>query len=295
MRQAHLRYTAFTLVEVLVSVTILASMLLVITTLLSAINRSWIAGEQQVSEFQDGRAIVEIIARELAQASVSPSLQFVQNPPLPSNANQRANSDSIFWQAPIASTSAGNLAEIGYYLTADYQLMRFYVPPTDTTDYLIFSPAGQPTEIGAPWVTNVQSLSNPVGKGILAFWIRCFDTNGDLIPWYFNNGGTQPLKFNSLAHFKPATPGISGSFTYVSQSPTATARANVLPATVELTIVSLDSRTFARAPNIPAQIAQNSPDDLPSVRDAFSGELLSNGIRTAHAFSTRVKLANAPQ
>src|SRR3954462_7645328 len=119
---------AFTLVEVLIATVILSVLVLLLTSLLSAVHRTWIAGEQQVSEFQDGRAICELISRELSQAVISPSLQFVQNPSLPSSLGQRPNSDSIFWQVPGASTTSGNLAEVGYYLTADFELKRFYVP-----------------------------------------------------------------------------------------------------------------------------------------------------------------------
>lgn len=293
---------AFTLVELLIATAILSLLVLLLTSLLSGINRAWVSGEQRVSEFQDGRAILELISRELSQAVISPNLQMVHNPTMPPGLNQRANSDSIFWQAPATTTTRGNLAEIGYYLTEDhantggdvYQLKRFFVPPTDATNYQIFTSPNQPTDNSAPWVTSFVSnpLSTPVSSGVLAFWVRCFDSNGDLIPWLSANAtGVGPLKFNSAAHFQPAIPGQTSSFRYTDAS--STARANLLPATVELTIVTLDPQTFKTDPSIPPQSPQNIPDDLPTVRDSFNQQLISNNIRAAHAFSTRVKLVNS--
>ena len=107
---------AFTLVELLIAITILVSIVLLLTAMVSGVSRAWTSGEQRVAQFQDGRAVLDLMARELSQAVISPSLQFVQNPTLPAAANQRAGSDSIFWQAPGTSTTSGNLAEIGYYL-----------------------------------------------------------------------------------------------------------------------------------------------------------------------------------
>jgi prepilin-type N-terminal cleavage/methylation domain-containing protein len=290
---------AFTLVEVLIATAILSLLILLLTSLLSGVHRTWVAGEQKVSEFQDGRAILELISRELSQAVISQKLQFVQNPTL-TGANQRLNSDSIFWQAPAAPTANGNLAEIGYYLTEDatktgadvYQLKRFYVPPIDNTNYKIFTTGYQPTDSSAPWVTSPTSLSNTVASGVIAFWVRCYDRNDDLIPWLSANvGAAAPLKFNSAAHFQPAIAGTSSSFKYTSA--TNTVRANLLPVAVELTLVTVDAQTFKRNPTIPAQTAQSGPSDLPVVSASFSQQLISNKITSARMFSTRVNLMNS--
>jgi hypothetical protein len=291
--QSGVANTGFTLAELLIATAILTFLVLVLTALLSGVNRAWVAGEQQVSEFQDGRAICELISRELSQAIISPNLQLVQNPSFPGGVNQRANSDSIFWQAPATSTGSGNIAEIGYYLTDNYELRRFFVPP-DNAKYAIFT--NVPTDTSAPWITTTFSsvefgaASSVVSQGVLAFWVRCFDGNGDLIPWL---SGAVPLKFNSAAHFQPAIPGQANSFKYTNAA--TTARANLLPATVELTIVTLDPQTFRRNPTVPAQTAQSAPDDLPSVITTFSQRLISNNIKSAHAFTSRVRLVNAGQ
>lgn len=296
---------AFTLVEVLIATAILSVLVLLLTSLLSSVNRAWVAGEQQVSEFQDGRAICELISRELSQAVISPNLQLVHNPSLPPGLKQRANSDSIFWQAPATSTTSGNLAEIGYYLTEDntktggdvYQLKRFFVPPTDGPNYQVFSSPNQPTDNSAPWVTSfvADPLSKTVSSGVLALWIRCFDRNGDLIPWLSSNAvGVGPLRFNSAAHFQPAIPGQSSSFKYTNAS--ATVRANLLPSAIEVTVITLDPQTFKRNPSIPGLPSwTTTPDDFPTIRDSYSQQLITNNLKTARPFATRVNLLNAGQ
>src|SRR3954471_22854160 len=247
MRRPNRNAGGSTLIELLIAFAILAFLVVLLASLVSGVNRAWTAGEQQVSEFQDGRAILELIGREVSQATISPSLQFVHDPDL-NGASQRSNSDCIFWQGPGPSTSAGSLAEIGYYLSDNYELKRFYVPPTDATNYQIFTAPNQPTDTSSPWLTNfiktTPTLSSTVTGGVLAFWARCLDINGDPIPWL----ATAPARFNSAAHFQPAIPGQTTSFRYTNV--TNTIRANVLPSTVELVIVTLDPRTFRRNPNI---------------------------------------------
>lgn len=300
----------FSLIELLVAIAALTLLVLLLVSLAGGVNRAWVAGEQQVSEFQDGRAILELISRELSQAVISPTLQFVQNPTLPAGFPIRAYSDQIFWMAPATSTASGNLSEIGYYLAEDrsnpaltgaeiYQLRRFCVPPSDVANYQIFTSPNQPTDYSAPWVSSFLGtavLSTPVASGVIAFWVRCFDTNGDLIPWLSANAtGVGPMKFNSRAHFQPAIPGIASSFKYTNAVSTVTA--DLLPTSVELTIVTLDPKTFQRNPSIPAQIGQATPDDLfnppgAGVATSFLQQLVSNNIKSAHLFTTRVRLAN---
>jgi prepilin-type N-terminal cleavage/methylation domain-containing protein len=303
------RLPGFSLIELLIATVILSALVVLLGSLLSTVGRAWTRGEQQTSEFQDGRAVLELIGRELAQAVISPNVQFIHDPSL-SGIPQRANSDCIFWAAPTNSTVAGSLAEVGYYLSENYtnnsgadvfQLKRFFVPPNDATNYQIFTSPNQPSDTGAPWVSNFitnQNLSTTVANGVLAFWARCLDRNGDPIPWPpagANAGG----RFNSAAHFQPATayPGPTASpspaFKYTNAA--TTARANVLPTTVELAIVTLDPKTFARNPNIPPLPSQNSPDDFSNVRDTFNQQLVTNNIKTARTFTTRVRLLNGNQ
>jgi prepilin-type N-terminal cleavage/methylation domain-containing protein len=305
MRVANEQSSAFTLVELLVAMTVLSLLVLLLASLLGGVNRAWISGEQQVESFQDGRAILELMSRELAPALISPKLQFVQNPTL-TGITQRANSGSLFWQAGLASTNNGNVSEVGYYLSENtaqhtFQLNRFFVAPTDAANYQIF--ANSPNDRNALWVTNfvaVPGLNTLLSDGVVAFWARCLDSNGDPIPWISSaatsNGDTAatPLQFNSAGHFQPAVPGLSGSFKYTSQP--STAQAHLLPATLELTIVTIDSKTMQRSrASVPALPVLTGPQDIPNAITTFNQNLITNNIRAARTFTTRVTLKQSGQ
>lgn len=304
------RARAFTLIEVLVALTILALLVIVLSSLLGAVNRAWVSSEQHVDTFQDGRAIVNLIGRELSQAVISPTLQFVTNPPVTDGGTDltRANSDSIFWLAPLRYSVAGSpsqtveLCEVGYYLDSNLNLKRFFVPPSDNTNYQIY--ASTPSDTTATWISPFVSntgVSTTVASNILAFWIRCFDGNGELIPWLSSPppSGGSPLHYNSAAHFQPATVGQLGSFKYTA---TSTARAHALPASVEITLVTMDERARKRDPIIPGMPHDagdtnspfvNGPADVPDAVDYFARKLVTNRINSARTFSARVVLTNA--
>ncbi len=272
-------WRAFTLIELLVSLTVLTLIVVALAALSGGTARIWSGGEQTVENNQTGRAVLEIIARELSQAVVSSKLPFVQDPVLPGDANQQTNTNSIFWVAPLSSTSSGNLCEIGYYLTNTCELKRFFVPPSDTANYKVLTAAPtdytlRPTGVSgnnndhskaALWATgfvtktdgNNRPVSNTVAGGVLNLFVRCLDINGDPIPWL-----NTALKYNSAEPMRPATPGVRNSTAVNASNPSSftytyfnagnpgdaqnTAPANLLPYAVELTLVTTDLKSLRR-------------------------------------------------
>ena len=275
---------AFTLVELLVSMVVLSIIVAAIAGLSNSTAQIWSGGERTVENNQTGRAMLEIIARELSQAVVSSRLPFVQNPTMPTDANQRTSNgitaDSIFWVAPLSSTNSGNLCEIGYYLTNTFELKRFFVPPSDAANYKVLTATPtdytpRPTGSGganghdhasaALWVTDFitakdssnRLVSNTVASGVLNLFIRCLDINGDPIPWLDTS-----LKYNSAEPMCPATPGQRNTFAPNLSNPSSfaytyynagsitdtqnTIPANLLPYAVEVTLVTVDLKTLRR-------------------------------------------------
>jgi prepilin-type N-terminal cleavage/methylation domain-containing protein len=292
-QRAHGR--AFTLIELLIAMTVLSLLVVLLASVTGGVNRAWVSAEQQVETFQDGRAILELISRELAQTVISPRLQFVSNPNVvdaTGHAINRANSDSIFWQASLTPATSGSLCEVGYYLTDTYELKRFFVPPTDAMNYQIF--AANPTDSSAPWVSNFvgnAALNTTVAKGVLAFWIRCFDLNGDPIPWLANDPAhlaATPLHFNSAAQFQSGIRGQTSSFKYTA---TSTAQAHLLPLAVEITLVTLDAKSLARSPgSVPPIPASADTSTVPDSIKSFNQRLITNNLKTARTFVTRVNI-----
>jgi prepilin-type N-terminal cleavage/methylation domain-containing protein len=282
----------FTLAEILIAVAVLTVLVLLLTSLASGVNKAWVIGEQRVQSFQDGRAILDLMSRELSQAVISPSLQLVTNPSLSGtagNANELQYSDSIFWQAPGQSTTSGNISEIGYYLTSSFRMQRFYVPPTDSSNYKIFAAA--PSDTTALWATDYvgnSALNSPLSDGVLGFWVRCLDSNGESIPWVPSGA---PIHFNSAARFQPAVPSQSGSFKYTS---TSTVQAHLLPTSVELTIITLDSKTLQRVRStIPPMRQATAPDQITTTVQLYNQDLANAHITSARTFSTIVRLKSS--
>jgi prepilin-type N-terminal cleavage/methylation domain-containing protein len=343
------RSSAFTLVELLIAITILSLLVVLLASLLSGVSRAWVSSEQQIGTFQDGRAITDLISRDLSQSVISPQLQFIQNPgnlstapnTLLTSTTQVANTESLFWQTVSASDALGNVNEVGYYLThrADsngiehFELRRFFVSPADprqppsapvaNPSYHIYDVPStvyynsSSTTIMPPWInlngknldparTDFEFWSSVVSDGVVGFWIRCLDRNGEAIPWLSSaDNSTSPIRYNSTAYFQPAIPGQAASFKYTKTS--STVKANLLPATVELTIVTVDSRTMQRKPTIPAVPAGVptgypdvsptgfGPEDIPNAIDWFNRQLITNGVKNARTFTTRVSLKNSGQ
>ena len=249
MNEAPSCLRAYSLLELLASMAVLMILVMFVTAIVSAVDRTWSAGEQRVETYQNGRAILDQIARDLAPALTSPSLQTVQNADVTallagSNTVQAANSDNLFWQAPGTVNTYGNIRELGYVLVKttgtplDYQLKRFCVAP-DTrypTPYPLPAAGTRAFQIydlpfnavTAPWLTNLtaanfQSSLTTLSQGVLGLWVRFLDRNGDPVPWLKDNpfySAGDPMKFNSAAAFTAATPGTANSFQYTESTDT---------------------------------------------------------------------------
>jgi len=174
-------------------------------------------------------------------------------------------------------------------------LKRFYVPPTDNTNYKIFTPGYLPTDTSAPWIINTSSLSNIVANGVIAFWVRCYDRNDDLIPGC-QRMPPEPRPLNSIQLRIFSQPRLLLCLRQTSNTPTQRPHGPIFfPRPSRITIVTLDLQTFRRNPTISPQTAQITPNDLGTVSATFSQQLITNHISSAHMFSTRVNLVNSGQ
>lgn len=143
-----------------------------------------------------------------------------------------------------------------------------------------------------PSRTDFEYFSSVVSDGVIGFWIRCLDANGDPISWLSTaDTSTDPIRFNSTAYFQPSIPGQTASFKYTK--PGSTAQANQLPSAVELTIIMVDSRTLMRKPVVPSIPSSTGATQIPSAITQMNNNLISNKITSARSFSSTVKLKNA--
>jgi len=253
---------AFTLLELLVAMTILALILVLFGSVFTATSKAWLSGEGNAERRRNVRAIADFISAELQGALlpvVDPAsggranLQFVINPPSARLSDTYRNADAIFWQAPLArETSFGEIAEVGYFVKwegAVPMLCRFFVNPSVKVEpkdgvegrivrnphFLIYD-----KEYPDAWLSTalVDEVVQPADilkgyKGLFAeyvagLWIRSYGIDGQELP----------RSFDSRIGYACTFPGAAGSSGIVE-------RRN-LPATVQVSLAQIDSRYAAR-------------------------------------------------
>jgi uncharacterized protein (TIGR02599 family) len=68
---------AFTLIELLLSMTILSVLMLIVTNVISVVQKTWVRANSRVSEFREARGAFDTIARNLSQATLNVYWQSV--------------------------------------------------------------------------------------------------------------------------------------------------------------------------------------------------------------------------
>lgn len=321
----------FTLVEVLVSMALLIFLMLVLVGVTEAASRAWRSGQSRTEAFQSARTSLEIMARELAPAVVDTRMQFVVAPgsilTQAGAMNVAEQSPALLWMAPHGED--GSLHCVGYYLSRDdvrrfYRLQRIYIAPPTTVKLSPYFPRMvnqsdlrdkdlRTSPVDARWFTRAWDVNtfdeenaqndavvvSSAADGVIALWAQCLDVLGNPVP-LLSKSSVHPasdLFFNSAAYFQVATStAFDGgvSFQYLAAS-AQTMKANRVPSAIDLTIVTIDSRTLARGMTIPAQVnvydSKGALDVDTSVRQ-FTALLQGVGVYTARTFSTRAKLVN---
>ncbi len=267
----------FTLVELLVSVAVLLLLMSLLLGILEPARKAWSRGRSQVEVAQKGRALAELIARDLNATVISPYLQFTQNPPLPNTANLLSNSDSVFFQS---IGDGGILSEVGYYVDADLRMKKLNVP-SGHAGFAIYNalPAGTVSWLQNASLFSDQQTNLTLAEGILGFWVRCLDAEGNSLPSNVAPKVTEAtwgalLKYDSA--FKLC--------------------AHRLPSYVEITVMALDSRAMERvkASGITLPVAAAPADsDAATYRQViadFQDQLIALNIPTAEIYRTVIRL-----
>ena len=279
------RRGAFTLLEMLVSVSVLALIVVVLTGMFDQTSRIWSQGESSNARRRSARAVADFIAADLRGAAIPVSgrdatgrgnLQFVVNPSQIS-ANYRFP-HTFFWQAPVASdTSLGDLAELGYFIRwvgdsgkVRPMLCRFFVNPSKTQggavvanpDYLIYSatPTEWLSETLLERVAPADQASGYLGlmaEDVVGLWVRCYGLNGNELPNFDSRSGyTHEYTYSRYD-------GGGGASTANASVP------RYLPARVEVSLVQLESKVANRLLELSGNVAglQALVSD-PAIQDA---------------------------
>ena len=341
----------FTLLEMLVATTILVLMLVMA---MGAINRaSSLASQatQRIDANRVAREALDEIGRELSVASVpfnrfntTTSVQLLIDPPsgtvLPAanpGSNPAftpvANSDSIFWQAPLAhNRDYGNLSIVGYFVISDtsssnsanwrLQLRRVYIEPETSgsianPNYFLYSGSNSVTASGTtPWMTpalsgsyalpiasstnsaTVTDLSNGlegwVADGVLAMWVRCLDKSGNPILTSATNSTVSNIY--TYPQYNSSVAYSSTNSSTVDQYYYPAGSYTALPAYVDVAIACLAPSEMARIKSLPT-VPQSDPVLFLS-GTGIPGYLASfrkanPGVKSTEVFSRRFRIYNS--
>jgi len=293
----------FTLVEVMVASTVLGLLLISLAQVASAMGDAWSSGHARAERRQHGRAIVDFIGKELRSAALpvyrdvlsgKADLQFILNPTEVSATLK--NPHALFWQAPVATdTGHGALAQLGYFVRWNGNkpmLCRLFINP-DNGNYQIYDE----DKIGSWMNEGISNVATPTvqngwiglfAENVLGFWARCLDRNGQPIT---QSGGAG--LFDSRASYSSNLDGE-----------TATYQAPVLPFSVEISIVMVDSRAASRFnANVKAAVMDlvQRPDTLNAATfiealktESSQDKNLLPVLRSAVPYQIQIYLENSP-
>ena len=315
--------SGFTLIELMVSVAILALLVVVLASIFGGVSQTWQMGQSNSERLQNIRVITGFISGELRAAllpvnrSDKGSLQFIVNPTDISPTFR--NPDAIFWQAPVAANQElTDVAQVGYFVKWDMTmpdnprpiLCRMNVSKTiGGSNFLIYSQAGGTV----PWLSD--SLLNAVAPGdkanayeglvaenVVALFIESRDAKGKPITNSYAGGVFLKTDsgFDSRQGFTDASGVKSADFTDAGGTK---APLCVLPPIVKLSFVLIDSRSVNKIgvaeknalTGLANTIAQRSPKgDASDFVTAALGMPALNAISgSLRAYQTEINLLNA--
>ena len=244
--------SAFSLIEVLVAVTLMSVIVLGLLTMFSQTQRAFRAGITQVDVMESGRAACEMIARELEQTTPTRqpnSLSFfarwnssaygglVQLLPGKDPANNNQWRTNVLQDVVFATRENQTWSGIGYFvLTNGSDIVgTLYRYETNV-------PALDLDRVASLVPSTFAAHPNHVIDGVVHFRVLAYDSTGYLItpnrpyvvPFNANNSSigvtnTMPSELSYEYHF----------------------RSNAVPAYLELEIGVLEAKTAARARNLP--------------------------------------------
>jgi len=267
----------FTLVELLVSISLLVLIIIILGTITSHIGRIWTEVNAQNQRRSDARALVQFIAKDLqsirlptAPFTISTTGPGVITPTASTGFLQLAlsgttggipagclNPHALFWQAPVGSN--GNMMVVGYYVRWDTTstpnkacLCRYSKGSSAVTtgaNQYNWAASAYPTQ--SPMVS---PYTNWMADNVLALFVRCVNEAG--APITKDATGTLQANsgyvFDSLKGYTDPTSGVAY-------------RASAFPAAIEISIVVIDANTAKKLPSpLPASFTftPTTPADL---------------------------------
>jgi hypothetical protein len=263
---------AFTLIEIMVVVTLMTVMILGLVAMFNQTQKAFKAGMTQVDVLEAGRMATDLIAREMQE--MTPSSQFatmnfwMENPPF----------NSVPLTLPVSPGLRTNVLNEFYFLTRNNQKwigIGYRIYPANTGIGTLYRYT-QSTNLSVnPEIlfrnfrnTSYSNLSQ-VLDGIIQFRIRAYETNG---AWL-----TELNRLQQSPSFQNNTFILHSDFAWGENAYYALSN-KVVPAYVEMELGILEPGTLNRYKSIPIPTTQT--------------EFLKKQANHVHLFRQRIAIRN---
>lgn len=185
------RRQAFTLVEVLVALAVLAVLLTIIAQVLGQVQRVWSSANSKVAQFREARRAMDRISSTLAQATMNTSLQYYYaggNPFLPPSANLAA--------PPSGYVRYSDLQ----FLCGPSQGLVANTAPTAGHAVFFQAPLGGAMNVSAGGATSFVNM--PTALSACGYYVAFEADNAFRPPFLNQRGHAQRLRFR-LYEYRP--------------------------------------------------------------------------------------------
>jgi prepilin-type N-terminal cleavage/methylation domain-containing protein len=190
------RTQAFTLVELLLALTITSILVLVLVNVVSAALNIWEQGRNQIDTLANSRQVLGRIADEIKGAIAAPApnqIEFSENVAA-FGASQSQTSENIFFVAPYPNLAAGDLCVIAYrHDAATHELQRGFVDSQNAWD-------GAPKYVSTGYPNLVWRT---IAQGVIEFEIQSYSqteldnaASAALVDWNSTTGAA-PMSGNT--------------------------------------------------------------------------------------------------
>jgi type II secretory pathway component PulJ len=268
--------SAFTLVEVMVSVALLSLIVIALMSVFNSTQAAFRASVTQAGILEGGRATMDLISQDLKE--MAPSLDV---------SNGAVNFYAFVFNSPgplvqlltASSQSRTNVLEKIFILSRNNQTWTgtgYVVDPTSLSSINPLYRFSISTNVAAgnPWIlfyvfTNAAANNNFTGMshlldGVVDFRVRAFDPNGV----WMNGNYTNAYDFQRFSSGSGSGYGETGFYMF----------SNTLPASVEIDMAALEDRTLQRAESFPTSNTQSN--------------YLAQQVGKVHVFCEHVSIPN---
>jgi len=272
--------SAFTLVEILVAVTLLSVIVIALMTVFNGTQTAFRAGVTQTDVLEGGRAAMDLITADLR--AMTPSLGASNGAV---NFYAQIPSGYVPLTQPLVASSnqqRTNVLENFFILSRENRTWTGVGYAVDTASANAINPLyrfSMSTNVmnGNPWLlfyafTNAVAAGNFTGMshlmdGVVGLTVRAFDTNGV----WMNIGYTNAMN----VRFVSSSLGEPGVYMF----------SNTVPAMAEVELAALEDRTLQRAESLPNNLPAAPPNDRRTI-------YLQGQAGTVHVFRQRVSIPN---